>query len=132
MNQTNCLIVFGVGFLVASSILLIKNTNHIKVKMDVFTDTFMKQTEALDEHVKRTLPFEATGFKADALDDGRIKVVFLKRVAEKDDENKEDWAEFREVIMPAWMFAQVHSEAALKLGFEALKKKEKANEKANN
>lgn len=122
MNMTNCLICLLLGFSVSTGIILLKNTAQTKAKMDAFTDTFTKQTEALDEHVKRTLPFEATGFKADAMDDGRIKVVYLRKVASKDKTNHEDWAEFREVIMPAWMFAQVTSESALKLGFKALEK----------
>lgn len=76
------------------------------------------------EVVKRTRAFEATGFEADVTEDGRIKIVFLRKVASKEEDgSKKDMAEFREIVVPAWMFTQITSEAALKLGFEALENK---------
>ena len=81
--------------------------------------------DALKKAAEGRVPFEATGYTAKVLDDGRIEVSFLRKLGpENPDHPKEDGdlAEFRTVILPAWMWAQVTAEGALKLGFEAIKK----------
>lgn len=81
--------------------------------------------DALKKAAESRFPFEATGYTAKVLDDGRIEVSFLRKLGPEDpDHPKEDGdlAEFRTVILPAWMWSQVTAEAALKLGFEALEK----------
>lgn len=81
--------------------------------------------EAMNKIAAMTARFEATGYTAKVLDDGRIEVSFLRKLGPEDpDHPKEDGdlAEFRTVILPAWMWAQVTAEGALKLGFEAIKK----------
>lgn len=81
--------------------------------------------DALKKAAEGRVPFEATGYTAKVLDDGRIEVSFLRKLGpENPDHPKEegDLAEFRTVILPAWMWAQVTAEGALKLGFEAIKK----------
>ena len=89
-----------------------------------FLDNTSKSSKSFLEVIERTRTFEATGFEADVTDDGRIKIVFLRKVASKEeDDSKKDMAEFREIVVPAWMFSQITSEAALKLGFEALENK---------
>lgn len=81
--------------------------------------------DALKKAAEGRVPLEATGYTAKVLDDGRIEVSFLRKLGpENPDHPKEDGdlAEFRTVILPAWMWAQVTAEGALKLGFEAIKK----------
>lgn len=81
--------------------------------------------DALKKAAEGRGPFEATGYTAKVLDDGRIEVSFLRKLGpENPDHPKEDGdlAEFRTVILPAWMWAQVTAEGALKLGFDALEK----------
>ena len=86
------------------------------------TKLFESVNESLQENNKIVRTFEATGYKADITDDGKVKVVFLRKISKSDKEG-EDMAEWREVVLPAWMWAQVTAEASLKLGFQALEKK---------
>ena len=83
-------------------------------------------SKAVQAYNDRNARFEATGYTANVLEDGRVEVTFLRCLGPKDPEHPKkgnDWAEVRTVILPAWMWAQVTAEAALKLGFEALEKK---------
>ena len=83
-------------------------------------------SKAVQDYTDRNARFEATGYTANVLEDGRVEVTFLRNLGPKDPEHPKkgnDWAEVRTVILPAWMWAQVTAEAALKLGFEALEKK---------
>ena len=104
-----------------------------------YSTVINKVGKAIDEYSKIQLDslekFEATGYSAEPLEDGRVKVTFLQKIAPRGQLTETDpkagadgeaWARHREVIMPAWMWAQVTAEAALKVGFEALDKKRDA------
>ena len=83
-------------------------------------------SKAVQAYNDRNARFEATGYTANVLEDGRVEVTFLRNLGPKDPEHPkkgDDWAEVRTVVLPAWMWAQVTAEAALKLGFDALEKK---------
>lgn len=124
MNLTNCLLFFLIGATLAFNVAIFKFQKSLDASIATFLDNTSKSSKSFLEVVERTRTFEATGFEADVTDDGRIKIVFLRKVASKEeDDSKKDMAEFREIVVPAWMFTQITSEAALKLGFEALENK---------
>ena len=124
MNLTNCLLFFLIGATLAFNVAIFKFQKSLDASIATFLDNTSKSSKSFLEVVKRTRAFEATGFEADVTDDGRIKIVFLKKLVSKEENDpKKDLAEFREIIVPAWMFSQITSEAALKLGFEALENK---------
>lgn len=124
MNLTNCLLFFLIGATLAFCVSTFKQLKEIDAKLDTYLEATTESGKAMLEVVKRTRAFEATGFEADVTEDGRIKIVFLRKVASKEEDgSKKDMAEFREIVVPAWMFTQITSEAALKLGFEALENK---------
>lgn len=114
----------SIGATLGLGIAVNKNVKAIDAKINAYLEATTRSGEVMLEVVKRTRAFEATGFEADVTDDGRIKIVFLRKVASKEEDgSKKDMAEFREIVVPAWMFTQITSEAALKLGFEALENK---------
>ena len=81
-----------------------------------------------NELAKSRTYFEATGYTVKTLEDGRVEVSFLRYLGPINPEKpvpNDDKAEFRTVVMPAWMWAQVTAEAALKVGFDALEKAKK-------
>lgn len=124
MNLTNCLLFFLIGATLAFNVAIFKFQKSLDASIATFLDNTSKSSKSFLEVVKRTRAFEATGFEADVTDDGRIKIVFLKKLVSKEENDpKKDLAEFREIVVPAWMFSQITSEAALKLGFEALENK---------
>lgn len=72
--------------------------------------------------------FEATGYTAQPMPDGRVEITFLRDLGPNTLEGakgEERVAELRTIVLPSWMWAQVTAEAALKLGFEALEKAKK-------
>lgn len=99
-------------------------TEYVRV-LNLVNERQGEVADALKKAAEGRVPFEATGYTAKVLDDGRIEVSFLRRLGPEDpDHPKEDGylGEFRTVILPAWMWAQVTAEGALKLGFDALEK----------
>lgn len=108
----------------AFNVSIFKFQKSLDASIATFLDNTSKSSKSFLEVIERTRTFEATGFEADVTEDGRIKIVFLRKIASKEgDDSKKDMAEFREIVVPAWMFTQITSEAALKLGFEALENK---------
>ena len=97
-------------------------------RISEYVKMLTKVAEALNESNEQKANFEATGYTVQPRDDGRVEVTFLKKLGPSDPahpEKKGEMAEFRTVIMPAWMWAQVTAEAALKVGFDALDKAKK-------
>lgn len=95
------------------------NENNSRPLAVGFCDDGNAQTTSWRDHEVELCPIISKDFE-----DGRIKIVFLRKVASKEEDgSKKDMAEFREIVVPAWMFTQITSEAALKLGFEALENK---------
>lgn len=97
-------------------------------RISEYVQMLTKVAEALNESNEQKANFEATGYTVQPRDDGRVEVTFLKKLGPSDPahpEKKGEMAEFRTVIMPAWMWAQVTAEAALKVGFDALDKAKK-------
>lgn len=97
-------------------------------RISEYVKMLTKVAAALNESNEQKANFEATGYTVQPRDDGRVEVTFLKKIGPADPENPEkegDLAEFRTVILPAWMWAQVTAEAALKVGFDALDKAKK-------
>lgn len=126
MNLTNGLLFFLIGATLASNVAFFKFQKSLDASIATFLDNTSKSSKSFLEVIERTRTFEATGFEADVTEDGRIKIVFLRKIASKEENDpKKDLAEFREIVVPAWMFSQITSEAALKLGFEALENKAK-------
>lgn len=91
MNLTNCLLFFLIGATLAFCVSTFKQLKEIDTKLETYVDATTESGKAMLEVVKRTRAFEATGFEADVTDDGRIKIVFLRKVAskEEDDSKKE-------------------------------------------
>ena len=110
---------------------------QMAVYVNALTEVNARQGEAADAMKKlaeASSRFEATGYTAKPLSDGRIEVSFLRRMGPSDPENpkkNEDTGEVRTVIMPAWMWGQVTAEAALRLGFDALDKAKEKKEGEN-
>ena len=110
---------------------------QMAVYVNALTEVNARQGEAADAMKKlaeASSRFEATGYTAKPLSDGRIEVSFLRRMGPSDPENpkkNEDTGEVRTVIMPAWMWGQVTAEAALRLGFDALDKAKEKKECEN-
>ena len=100
MNLTNGLLFFLIGATLAFNVAIFKFQKSLDASIATFLDNTSKSSKSFLEVIERTRTFEATGFEA-----------------------KKDLAEFREIVVPAWMFTQITSEAALKLGFEALENK---------
>ena len=124
MNLTNGLLFLLIGATLAFNVEIFKFKKSLAASIDTFLANTSKSSKSFLEVIERTRTFEATGFEADVTEDGRIKIVFLRKVASKEENDaKKDLAEFREIVVPAWMFTQITSEAALKLGFEALENK---------
>lgn len=91
---------------------------------------FTRQNDSFERWIDSNKVFEATGFETNILPDGRVEIVFLRKLTDKgNDTDKTEYAQFHKVIVPAWMFCQITAEAALKLGFEALEKREGCNQK---
>lgn len=128
------LLAFGIGAILAMSVHLWfvsqKTLNSMK-NLENRTTAYVNSLSNISNDIaKRTLDFEATGYTADVTDDGRIKVVFMKRIGPADPTKPDDGVsviEHRVVILPAWMWAQVTADGAMKLGFEAIEK-QKAKE----
>ena len=127
-----CGILFALGAVIKSNLDVRAELRHQQAQMveyvralNLVNETQTEIVQGLAKAAEGTVPFEATGYTAQPRDDGRVEITFLRKIGPVDPENPEkegDMAEFRTVILPAWMWAQVTAEAALKLGFQALEK----------
>lgn len=92
MNLTNGLLFFLIGATLAFNVAIFKFQKSLDASIATFLDNTSKSSKSFLEVVERTRTFEATGFEADVTDDGRIKIVFLRKVASKEeDDSKKIW-----------------------------------------
>lgn len=122
INMTITLIILlciNIGILIHAFYTCKSYIYDIKKEFSTYNEMLPRTLKKIDQETMQ--PFEATGYHADVLEDGRIKITYLKKIAPKEG-STEDYAEWRDIILPAWMFTQSVSEASLKLSFKAVNK----------